>query len=329
MHYFQPDPFTRTGVAIPDMTLQPSFQTAGDICNRRLIQDLPQAAGTNAILERGLAGAVEWMECPDNLWATVSPHLQGIEVTSATVVAPAGYARQEARSRMSRFNGKRNLLIISDSLARHGGLGVDGTDSYGTAGFQQWAGATVTPWGGSAPDEYVTPSKALLHNGNGGSFFAGGDIVDYANDHEMMRPVKYSTLGLVAGDIIYIALGTNDFSNTLIAGQVPTGAQVWARAQTFIAGLRASFPTAKIVVATVPRSGDNPFDNQRPYDYNALLRADIALGIDAVCDIEKAHPAFDTQTGNSLDPAYLDGRHFAAAGKAAAATALAATLATL
>lgn len=328
MRYFRPDPFTSAGVAIPDMSGQSAYITAGDICNRRLMASIPQGSGTNALLERGAAGGVEWMECPDDLWAEVGLFLQGIESGSVTQTAPAGYARNNARPRMARFTNKSNLLAITDSLGwNDGGGGVNGTDSYVTQAFQAWAGPTRTPWQGDPAAEYVTSSRALLHNGNGGSFFEGGDIDDFGNDHERMRPVKYTTLGLTGDDIIYVALGTNDFSNTTISGVAPTAAQVWARAQIFVSGLVASFPNTKIIMATLPRRSENVSTNTRISDYNNLLKSGYAaLGVTAICDIEQAHPNFSTSTGDSTGAAYLDGTHFSNIGIAAAAAYLEATL---
>ena len=331
MRYFQPDPFTSAGVAIPDMSGQSAYITAGDICNRRLMASIPQEPGTNALLERGAAGGVEWMECPDDLWSEVGLFLQGIESGSVTQTAPAGYARNNARPRMARFTDRSNLLAITDSLGwNHGGGGANGTDSYVTQAFQAWAGPTRTPWQGDPTAEYVTASRTLLHNGNGGSFFEGGDIDDFGNDHERMRPIKYTTLGLTGNDIIYVALGTNDFSNTTISGLVPTAAQVWARAQTFVGGLASSFPSAKIIMATLPRRSENSVTNTRHTDYNNLLKAGYAgLGVTAICDIEQAHSNFSTSTGDSTGAAYLDGTHFSNVGIAAAADYLEATLRTL
>jgi len=325
MHYFQPDPFTRAGVAIPDMTLQSAFISAGDITNRALLAALPQGAGTNAVLERGWASSgAEWVECPDSLWATVSPHLQGIEVTSATTTAPAGYARDEDRLRMSRFTGRVNLLAITDSLGWNGGSGAAGTNSYTTKAFQNWAGATRTPWGSDPAAEYLTPARALLHNGNGGSYFGGVNNANFAKDHAMMLPVKYTTLGLTSADMIYVALGTNDLSLDGAAD----GAAVWARAQSFVGALHTAFPATRIIMATIPRRGNAPLQNDKVAAYNTLLKAGYAaLGVTAICDIEQAHPNFSTATGDSTGPAYIgDNTHFSDLGITSAASAFATTL---
>lgn len=326
MHYFQPDPFTRASVAIPSMVLQPAFISAGDITNRALIAAIPQGDGTNALLERGYAAGVEWMECPDGLWASVSPHLQGLEATSATATKPTGYARDNDRPRMATLSDRVNVVAITDSLGWNGGSGTAGTDSYVTQAFQAWAGATRAPWQGDPTAEYMTSTKALLHNGNGGSFFGGVNATDFSNDHEMMRPVKYTTLNMSAGDIFYVALGTNDWSNDGAAD----GAAVWSRAQTFIGGLISDHPTATIIAATIPRRSETAATNDKIAAFNTLLKAGYAaLGVDKICDIEQAHPDFSTSTGDSAGSAYLDGTHFSDVGIAAAKTALAATLQTI
>ena len=303
MRYFTPDPDTRAGDTIPAIALPSAFIDASDICNRAINEALGYPlTRTDKFLERGAAGATLWMECPDSLWATVSPHLTTAELATETSTEPASYARNSARNRMSVFAGKVNLIAITDSLGMNGGSGDLGLDSYVTKAFQQWAGATITPLGGYAPAEYITTTKALLHHGKGGSFYGGVNNTDIQNDHEWLRAIRYSTMQIDAADTIYVSLGTNDFSND----GAGLGSNVWARAQTFLGGLRASFPSTRLLVGTMVRRGESTVDHGKYDDFNDLLKAGyVALGVDALVDIESAHANFSlTATGDSTGEAY-------------------------
>lgn len=326
-NYFKPDTNTRAGALIQVNASAPVYPY--DVCNRALLAALPQSAGTNSILEFGHAGGIEWMECPDSLWATVSPHLQGIEVTSATTVAPAGYLRRYWRSTMGRFTDRRNLVVITDSIGWQGGdTLINGVDSYPTIAFEKWSKASsMAAFGSILLDrEFIAPKTAMLHYGISGSYFGATGGTDIQSDHLMMAPTKYETLGLTANDVIYVALGTND----MFQSPVQSAAAVWARAQNFIGLLKTAMPNTPIVLSTVIRLGAGVSDNSTIDTYNGLLRAGAAaLGI-TVFDMEQAHADFSATTGDTTSGSlYKDGVHLTDGGNTVAGAALATLLKSL
>lgn len=322
MRWIEADPNTRSGKAIPDMDLQDNEIDPSDITNRALSKALGYPKdGTDSLLARGMAGSEYWLECPDDMWATVSPHLTTAETASVVTSKPSGFSIDFDRARHAPKAGRVNIVTITDSIGWNNYTETHGIDSYVTKAVEAAFGALSPVWRGEADRERANSTHMLLHHGNGGSRLGRTDGIEFGEEHNMQREIKYDTLPLQDGDMILIALGSND----VVAGaEGVDGAGLWARLQTFVSGLVAAHPTIHLIVATVIRRTEDSGTNTKINDFNTLLRAGYAAeGITALLDLEQAHADFSATSGDSAGDVYYDGVHLSAAGITVAAAALA------
>jgi lysophospholipase L1-like esterase len=294
--YFQPDPNLRPTYGGGAIVLDGSGSqtTPTDMTCRWVARQLSiMKCGAEYNLRVGTAtvpaaGAV-WLYCSDADYTLISPHLTSAELASATTTAPTGFSANNTRPAFSPSSAKPNLIFVGDSITA--GTGYGAADDTQTLPYQVvsrltgYTGPTTIP----VTRVYESRQFRVFNNGIGSSNF--DNVVapnnDFSRRWSFRRAQSLDTLALPTGvtNIMPVWLGTNDISydNTV------TGAICWARAQAFLAAIRAALGSSvKVVIATALKRSDASSPNDRLNDYNTLIRANWqTAGFDALVDVER------------------------------------------
>lgn len=274
--------------------------------------------GTHYLFQTGTVAGVLWAKVSDNLYTAISPYLSASELASVTSTQPGGYT---VANTMPKFNprvGKRNILVIGDSISQGVSttLGVPDSPSVQAGKIKD---STLTVNNEAADRVWEGKNWVVCNMAIGGGSFANtngaGGSTGYPYTLLSAFDQRYRTLPLNTTEkvMLHVWLGTNDLKYD--TGQ--TAASVWARLQTYIGALRTEFPSLPIVIGTLIRRSEDGVLNGKIVTFNNTLRTSYAaVGATDYVDYSAAHPSFDPSTGNSADPTVYagDGVHVSTVG---------------
>lgn len=263
------------------------------------------AERTNQVAMAGLDGSSDlFFRVSDDLYSSISSYLTAAQLITVVSSAPAGWVVSSTEAKLMPEPGKRNILIIGDSLSVCQGATTPFIDHPICGVINDMAGETLVF---SENDrKAVSASYCVLNVAISGSTFDGTDVypenwADAYNQHLKTMPEP------PGGFIIVLALGSNDIGHDASV----TGADCWGLAQTMLGLLTTDFPNSAIIMQTLIKRTEGATLNGKLDDYNVLLRANYAsVGGDVLADVEDDVAELNIDTGDTTDLAiYSDPVH--------------------